>query len=163
MRRFLFLLIPATFLSACAPSVYTYKVIVPAGSHPSQMLEFAKTGANDNPAEATVRCTVFDLEANEPMSSTVLIFNKSEERTALAGITGEKGTFIKNLPPGAYDLEIRYTGKNTFRAHQYVLEAGNLYDMKIALGDSGIPNTRIVRSHKKLTPEEAEKKALEEQ
>lgn len=163
MRRFLLLLFPSVFLGACASGVYTYKVTVPAGSHPSRMTEFEKTGANDSPAEATVRCTVIDLETNEPMRSTVLIFNKSEERTALAGITGENGTFNKNLPPGAYDLEIRYTGKNTFRAQQYVLEAGNVYKMTIALGDSGIPDTRIVRSHRPLSQEEAERKAMEQE
>lgn len=144
---------------SCTPKLYTYEVTVPVGAHPSELLSFRPTGYHGD-ADADVFCTVIDLESGEPMSNTVVIFTKLSAQTALAGITTENGTFRKKLPADAYNLEVRYTGKNSFRLSSYTLDAGREYEIKIGLGDSGIPARKVVKSRHPLTQEEAEQEAL---
>lgn len=159
MRYLLFCLLVLNGLEiSCSGKWYTYEVPVLVGGQPSRLLSFERTGAA---AEGTVtlQCRVIDLDDQQPMSSTVVIFTKTEERTTLAGITDENGFFEKTLPPGAYDFEVRYTGKNSFRQASNVLESGGLYVVSIGLGSSGTPSTRVVKSRRPLKPEEARRRA----
>ena len=154
---FFFLVLNGLELS-CSGKWYTYEVPVLVGGQPSRLLSFGREGAAPE-GTVTLQCRVIDLDDQEPMSSTVVIFTKTEERTTLAGITDENGFFEKNLPPGAYDFEVRYTGKNTFRQAGNVLESGGLYVVTIGLGSSGTPSTRVVKSKRPLKTEEARQRA----
>ncbi len=85
MRYLLFCLLVLNGLEiSCSGKWYTYEVPVLVGGQPSRMLSFERTGAA---AEGTVtlQCRVIDLDDQQPMSSTVVIFTKTEERVHPGG------------------------------------------------------------------------------
>lgn len=119
----------------CTPRVPPQAAAVPSAT-PSIVLALDEL---DSPAEADesrLQCTIVDLDDGEPMSSTVVILTKTSVRTTFAGITDENGFFEKKLPPGVYDVEVRYTGKNTFQKAGLSIGQGKTCRLKIGMASS---------------------------
>lgn len=90
-----------------------------------------------------VQVETFDMEAQEPLGNVVVLFTKSATRTMIGVVTRLDGTIERRLKPDEYNLEARFTGKQTFYQAKLTLEAGWRYRLKIGLADNrGEPSNK---------------------
>ncbi len=90
-----------------------------------------------------VQVETIDMEAQEPLGNVVVLFTKSTTRTMIGVVTRLDGTIERRLKPDVYNLEARFTGKQTFFQPKMTLEAGWRYRLKIGLADNrGEPSNK---------------------
>ncbi|MCC6460507.1 MAG: carboxypeptidase regulatory-like domain-containing protein [Saprospiraceae bacterium] len=100
----------------------------------SRLLSFEKTPAASD-STCTLLVLVRDLNRNEPMGNVVVLFTKTSERTMLGSVTKMDGQIERRLRPGTYDLELRFTGKQSYFQEKLLLRPGWQYRLNIGLED----------------------------
>lgn len=131
MKPIPLLIFPLLYLMACNTSQASLRSGPATGS---RLLSFEKTPAMTD-STCTVVVDVTDLDRKEPMGNVVVLFTKTNERTMLGSVTTMDGRVQRRLRPGTYDLELRFTGKQTYFQEKLLLRPGWQYRLNIGLED----------------------------
>lgn len=79
----------------------------------------------------TIKGHVVDAATQEPIPyATVVIKNKSAEKTITGGITNDEGNFtIENLPAGDLIIEVQFIGYKTYHHNLTITESSKTKDL----------------------------------
>lgn len=98
-------------LMAC---YHTYSIVVDMPGTESRLMSLEQAAQEDSSA-IYVKGIVMDIDRNEPLSNAVIVFTKQSKGTVIGMITDSSGAFNRRLLPDVYTIEIKFSGKNTFR------------------------------------------------
>ena len=102
---------------------------------------------------ATIKGTITDKRNGEPLPGVVVVF----QGTAYSTSSGLDGSYvIRNVPTGAYDLEVNFTSFETYKEH-VVLTEGDVKVVNVLLNPAAtkLGEVEIKAKHKDGSDEEA--------
>ena len=105
----------------------------------STLLELHKTPVADT--FSVVQVETIDLNDRDPLGNVVVLFVKTAERTMYGAVTGLEGLAERRLKPEEYNLEFRFTGKQTFFLEKMTFTPGYRYMLKVGLADNRVEQT----------------------
>ncbi len=85
---------------------------------------------------SVVQVETIDLNDLDRLGNVVVLFVKTSERTMYGAVTGLDGLAERRLKPEEYNLEFRFTGKQTFFLEKLTFEPGYRYTLKVGLADN---------------------------
>ena len=100
----------------------------------SKIISLEKIPAVDS--LCAIQVITIDMADQSALGNAVVLFTKSRERTMLGVVTTLEGNAERRLKPGRYDLEVRFTGKQTFVQERLYFEKGYRYMIRVGMADN---------------------------
>ncbi|MBW8051444.1 MAG: carboxypeptidase-like regulatory domain-containing protein [Cytophagales bacterium] len=138
---------------------YTYEVCVQKPSETSEIVKNENIGIADT-IVAFLSGQIIGKGTNEPLAFANVILTNQSTGKKFGMATDTNGTYTITAPADEYEFQINYVGYSTFK-NELKLGTGEIREIDVALGQGGAFVTYEIKSYKKLSRRQLNKKAEE--
>ena len=130
--------LPVFFLALCGNHAYaqrTAKGPGPMDTLPnlSRVLRFVRTGVSPDPKRVIINVKVSEFIDQEAVMGATVLLRRENPVRMYGKVTGQKGSCSLTISPDTYSVRVQVTGLASFDQAGFVLEAGSVYTLEIAL------------------------------